>query len=183
MNAWPHRWRVRRHIPKFLRACPEPFRGEVLEIGAGRGWTSRQILDTFPQVELTATDIDRYATAVFHQLENKYGRRLKTREANVLKLPFDRESFDIVLAINVMPYLKPFRVRKAIHEMLRVLRLGGLLGISVETFLSLPHPGSRPFIEEVLAEETCSVLYAKGDRRYMLWARKPYPIEPPAQQI
>jgi hypothetical protein len=73
MNSWPHRWRLKATVPRFLRNCLEPFRGEVLEIGAGSGWTSRQILETFPQVELTATDIDPDATKAFEQLRHVAG--------------------------------------------------------------------------------------------------------------
>ena len=57
-GSWPHRLYLSRFVPRFLHACPEPFRGEVLEVGSGGGWSSRQILNTFPQVELTASDVN-----------------------------------------------------------------------------------------------------------------------------
>lgn len=177
INTWPHRWHLRRHVPKFLRACPDPVRGEVLEIGAGHGWTSQQILRTFPQVELTATDIDRNAADTFTKLRQDYGRRLKLKEANVLKLPFDRDSFDIVIAINVVGQLRSYGVRKALQELLRVTRPGGLIGISDHSYFLLPLHAKRSDIEEILQVEDCEIAYARGGGRYDLWIRKRYPIE------
>lgn len=178
VTSWPHRWRLKRHVPDFLRACPEPFRGEVLELGAGHGWTSRNILTTFPQVELTSVDNDTTATAAFQILEKKFGRRLRVKEENLFQLSFDRESFDIVIGINVFSQLKPYTLRKGIQEALRVLRPGGLLGISDWTLVHVNHTAHREAIEEILKQEMCDILFIRGDRSYDIWARKPYPISP-----
>lgn len=177
LDAWLHRWHVRYHVPRFLRACPEPFRGEVLEVGAGSGHTSRQILDTFPQVELTAVDIDEQATATFAQMQQHYGRRLKVKKANVLKLWFDRESFDVALAINVMPHLRPYAIKVAVQELLRVTRPGGLIGISDHLLLSAPRKSSRQAVDEAISQENCDILYVAGGSRFDMWIRKPYPVE------
>jgi len=179
VNAWPHRTHIRRQVPRFLRSCPEPFRGEVLELGAGRGDTSQKILETFPQVELTAIDIDPDSAAYFSGLQHKYGRRLKVRQANMFQLPFDRDAFDIVIGINVFPHVKPFSLRKAIEESLRVLRPGGLLGISDKALMKPSHNITRDAIAEILEQEDCEILHSSGSSRYELWARKPYPVPPP----
>ena len=128
LDAWPHRLRVRRKVPYFLKLSPDPFRGEVLEVGAGSGWTSRRILETFPQVELTATDLDPRTQEAYERLRKRYGRRLRVEAADLLDLPFARESFDIVVAIGVLHHIAD--VEKGIQQLLRVLRPGGLLGIS-----------------------------------------------------
>lgn len=181
VNALPHRWYLRRQVPQFLRSCPEPFRGEVLELGSGRGNTSQTILETFPQVELTAVDVDADAAGQFAKLGTKYGRRLKVKQANMFALPFDRDAFDIVIAMNVFPHIQQFSLRKAVQESLRVLRPGGLLGVS-DRILIRPHSAAtRRTLEEILAAEDCEVLYADGGRHYDVWARKAYPVEPPAE--
>jgi SAM-dependent methyltransferase len=181
VNALPHRWYLRRQVPRFLRACPDPFRGEVLELGSGRGNTSQKILETFPQVELTAVDVDARAAEQFIRLEAKYGRRLKVKQANMFALPFDRDAFDMVIAINVFPHIQRFSLRKAILESLRVLRPGGLVGVS-DHILVRPHlAATRATVEEILEAEDCKVLHATGGHHYDLWARKAYPVEPPAE--
>lgn len=184
LSAWPHRWHIRRQVPRFLKSCPEPFRGEVLEVGAGAGWTSQRILETFPQVELTATDINTQVLAHFEQLRTTYGQRLKFKQANILELPFDRASFDIVIAVYVMHHLED--VTRGVQQLLRVLRPGGLLGIldarqqysegvAAWLFRSANTIG-RESLERTLASESCELLVAQGDHRYTLWARKAYPV-------
>lgn len=163
LGSLPHRWRIRRQVPHFLKACPEPFRGQVLEVGAGAGWTSRRILETFPQVELTAIDSDPALTKTFAHLQGRFGRRLKVQVADVLHLPFDRAVFDIVLAINVLPHIPPSHQVPALQHMLRSLRSGGLIGFS----------GITPQSEQMLINEQCQVLSAQGGN---IWARKSYDL-------
>lgn len=174
MGAWPHRLRVFFRVPQFLRVCPMPFRGEVLEVGAGKGWTSRRILETFPQVELTAVDVDQAVVETFDRLIHEYGNRLHVQQANAEKLPFDRSKFDFVLAINVMGHLTEKERQDTLLECLRVLKPGGLLGMS-EAF---PFVGSHEQIWEELkrslADEDCEVVYASTKRGFDVWARKGY---------
>lgn len=166
LSSWPHRWSIRRQVPRFLKACPEPFRGQVLEVGAGGGWTSRRILETFPQVELTAIDTDPAVIQAFARLQGRFGRRLKVQAADVLHLPFDRSVFDVVLVINLLPHLSQEELPLALRQMLRVIRPGGLLGLS---------PAS-PAAEQLVSREQCQVLFIGSGRRSDIWARKPYQL-------
>ncbi|PIT98023.1 MAG: hypothetical protein COT71_02940 [Candidatus Andersenbacteria bacterium CG10_big_fil_rev_8_21_14_0_10_54_11] len=184
LDAWPHRVYVRKAVPRFLRGCPEPFRGEVLEIGAGGGHTSRRILETFPQVELTATDVDTAAADRFVRLQQVFGQRLKFQQADVLHLPFDRESFDIAVALHMLHHLDD--VPLALQQMLRVLRPGGLIGLTddnpdfmrgpVRWLFPAASAVSRADIAHILAAEGCEVLAEQGDVHYFLWARKKYAV-------
>lgn len=175
MNAWPHRWHVFWHVPRFLQAAPDPFRGEVLEVGAGRGWTSRRILETFPQVDLTAVDVDPGVVETFQKLKNRYGNRLHVVEADAAKLPFDREKFDIVLAMNVIRHLGEAERERALTELLRVLKPGGLLGISeAGGAMDAQHQARWQAVQAWLAEEKCKVAYVREELGFDVWARKPY---------
>lgn len=164
-DAWPHRWWVRRHVPRFLKSCPEPFRGQVLEVGAGSGWTSQRILETFPQVELTATDVDGAVLQRFARLQDRYGRRLHVAQADVYQLPFDRNAFDIVVAIALMHRLTDLSA--ACLQLLRVLRPGGLLGISGHDF-------QLPQLEAILTSQGATIEVAPSGRQADLWIRKPF---------
>lgn len=174
MSAWPHRFHVWWRVPRFLRACPTPFRGEALEAGAGRGWTSRRVLETFPQVELTAVDVDPAVVQTFERLRRRYGNRLHVEQADVMGLPYGRATFDFVLAINVMQHLTPEERPEALDELLRVLRPGGLLGLSESSFLSGSKDNLWSEIKRDLAEENCQVLWADASGGFDIWARKEY---------
>ncbi|HSX24763.1 MAG TPA: class I SAM-dependent methyltransferase [Candidatus Andersenbacteria bacterium] len=172
-NALPHRIHIRRHVPKFLSTCPDPLRGEILELGAGHGWTSRTILETFPHVELTCAEVDQSAQDVFQDLQATYGSRLKIQQADIRSLPFDRESFQVVIAINTIGYIDEAEVQRVLREALRVLRQGGLLGISDLTVARMPSFARRTLVEKTLLEEGCELEYIRRGARFSLWARKP----------
>lgn len=183
LDAWPHRLHLRRYVPKFLHACPEPFRGQVLEVGVGSGWTSRSILETFPQVELTATDIDEKVERHLARLKGRYGHRLHVQQADVRNLPFDRASFDMVIAFYVMHHIDD--VAQALQQFMRVLRPGGLLGIADENQRYVVGPlkhlwpaNNRLPKEEIMnmvaAEAT--IVSSAGDVHFHVWAQKAYPF-------
>lgn len=182
LDAWPHRWHIRSYIPKFLRAAPEAVRGEVLEVGAGRGWTSQRILQTFPQVELTAVDLDPHSVTSLASLQEKYGPRLHIKQADAADLPFDREQFDIVLSVHAMHHFP--NVPVVIQELLRVVRPGGLIGIADENQRYVVGPMrwlwrrsnmlDRIAIQQLVAAEA-EIVVAHGDSHYYIWARKAYP--------
>ena len=136
-----------------------------MEVGSGSGYTSRRILDTFPQVELTAIDLDPNAQTHFAALQEHYGQRLIFRQADMLSLPFDRASFDMVLALNVLHRVRD--QQRAIRQFLRVLKEGGLIGIV----------GVRPkpdVVELLLRDEGMEVVVSQGRAHYYIWAREPY---------
>lgn len=183
LEAWPHRLHIRRFVPRFLRSCPEPFRGEVLEVGAGSGWTSRRMLDTFPQIELTATDVEAASAGRFAKLRVFYGQRLRFQRADLLDLPFDRGSFDVVVALHVLHRIDD--VPRAVRQFVRVLRSGGLLGVVDDSPprlwpLTRLFPAAsrlrRAALEALLREEGCEIMVAHGQRHYYVWARKPHPV-------
>lgn len=175
MGAWPHRWQVRWAVPRFLRSCPTPFRGEVLEVGAGRGWTSRRVLETFPQVELTAVDVDPHVKEIFQKLTTRYGHRLHVVQADARALPFDRARFDFVLAINVVRHLEESERQKVMVELLRVLRPGGMVGMSE----SGASAADWETVKRRLSEEDCEVVFASTKRGFDVWAKKNYPAYAP----
>jgi len=182
LDWWPHRLHIRHYVPKFLRACPEAFRGEVLEIGAGSGWTSRRILETFPQVELTALDMDPAVIKSLAPLREQYGRRFKMQHADAVQLPFNRDQFDIVITVHAMHHVE--NVATVVQELLRVVRPGGMIGIADEDqryvigplkWLWRPATAlSKAKIRELVAAES-DILVEEGGRHYFMWARKPYP--------
>lgn len=159
-------------MPKFLSTCPDPLRGEILELGAGHGWTSRTILETFPHVELTAAEVDVFAGEIFRELQATYGARLKMQQADIRHLPFGDESFHVVIAINTIGYIDDREVKGVLREALRVLRKGGLMGISDITVARMPSFTRRALVEKTLLEEGCELEYVRKGARFSLWARK-----------
>lgn len=148
----------------------------MLEVGAGSGWTSRTILETYPQVELTAIDSNPDASQHFEHLREDYGRRLRVQEANVLRLPYDRDSFDFVVAFNIFRYLSHPGVRRALLEIIRVTRPGGYIGISEYSFLQ-DTGALRSTLNRVIQDEQCHIVHHSEGMYYDIWIQKKYPVE------
>lgn len=94
----------------------------VLEVACGTGVVTRALATTLPEsCEIVATDLN--STMVAHAELVGAARTVSWRQADVMALPYDDESFDVVVCqFGVMFF--PDRVA-AYREVRRVLRPGG----------------------------------------------------------
>ena len=93
----------------------------ILETAAGTGIVTRALHVSMPQAEILATDLNPVMLEVAEQ--NLRSPRVSFQPADALELPFDDESFDLVVCqFGVMFY--PDKVR-AHREARRVLRSNG----------------------------------------------------------
>ena len=109
------------------RLYPPP--GNLLDIGCGNGWSAY----LFSRLGYQTVGADMNA-AFFEPPANE---RLHLQEASVLDLPFAADSFDVVAANQMLEHVpEPGR---ALTEMLRVLRPGGVLCIVGPNLISPLH--------------------------------------------
>ena len=104
---------------------PELDRGynRSLEIGAGTGYFSLNLLQAGVVSEATCTDISPGMLATLAENAQRLGLQVKTARADAESLPFSDESFDLVLGHAVLHHLP--NLRRAFAEFHRVLRPGG----------------------------------------------------------
>ncbi len=96
--------------------------GETLEVGIGTGLN----LPFYgQQARLTGIDFSPDMLALARQRATRLGREADLREADALALPFPDASFDTVVCTFTLCAVPDDR--KAVAEMARVLRPGGLL--------------------------------------------------------
>jgi SAM-dependent methyltransferase len=94
-----------------------------LEIGAGTGYFSLNMLQAGVVSEATCTDISPGMVATLTRNAQRLGLRVKAARADAESLPFSDESFDLVLGHAVLHHLPD--LRRAFAEFHRVLRPGG----------------------------------------------------------
>jgi len=105
-----------------LRWLCSRVRGEVLEVGIGRGRT----LPYYPAgVHLTGVDISPVSLAAASERARSMGINASLREADASDLPFASGHFDTVVFCFVLCTVPD--ERKAVAEAARVLRPGGSL--------------------------------------------------------
>jgi SAM-dependent methyltransferase len=99
--------------------------GHALEIGSGSGAMAAQILASFPELRLTATDYDPDMVAVAQRALAPFGERAQVLRADASHLPFDEGRFDAVLSFAMLHHVGDWK--QALAEAVRVLRPGGRL--------------------------------------------------------
>jgi ubiquinone/menaquinone biosynthesis C-methylase UbiE len=121
---------VRRKVAKALGGWPaQPF-GDALEIGAGTGYFSLNLLQLDAIRHLVATDISPGMLAQLRETADDLGLSVETRTADAERLPFEDRAFDLVFGHAVLHHLPD--LGGALCEFRRVLRPGGTLAFCGE---------------------------------------------------
>lgn len=124
---------------KWLVPCPEAaFLAErwremglsrFLDLGCGLGRHS--VYMALHGFNTTAVDLSYFGVDNLNKWAAKEGLSIKTRVCNMLSLPFDDDSFDCIMAYNVIYHTDTSGFIRTIEEIQRVLKPGG------EVFLTL----------------------------------------------
>jgi ubiquinone/menaquinone biosynthesis C-methylase UbiE len=102
----------------------------ALEIGAGTGYFSLNLLQAGIVGEATCTDISPGMVATLADNAQRLGLDVKAARADAESLPFPGESFDLVLGHAVLHHLP--NLPRAFGEFHRVLRPGGRIAFAGE---------------------------------------------------
>jgi ubiquinone/menaquinone biosynthesis C-methylase UbiE len=111
------------------RRATETF-GDGLEIGAGTGYFSLNLLQAGAIERATATDISPGMLATLDENASRLGLEVRAMAAEAEALPFADESFDLVFGHAVLHHIPDLGL--AFSEFARVLRPGGTLAFCGE---------------------------------------------------
>lgn len=143
-------WRINQVIQRIR---PE---GKLLNVGVGKGKLEDLLFKKHPQLKYTGTDITR---KTLKSLQKKF-HQWKFQYAELTQLPFPKNSFDQVLFLEVLEHIKPSETFTVLEELVRVLRPGGQLFLSVpvnegleEMLPNNPNSHMRTYSEELLRYE------------------------------
>ncbi len=147
----------------------------LLDCGCGMGALTTSLAEWLAPGEVIG--IDREPSQVEAARAWATGKRIhnvRFESGNIYEIPYPDASFDAVFAFTVLEHVRePFR---AMREMRRVLKSGGVAGIydpDYETMLQSP---STPGMQELnrlmrrFSEENASPYYARHQRQYLLEA-------------
>ena len=129
-------------IPLMIRALRLPRGARVLEIGCGRGVALPVLDDELEPVELVGLDVDGDLLAHAGQRLRNTATEATLLEGDVNDLPFEAARFDLVIDFGTCYHVSDTMDgrRAALHEVARVLRLGGLFVHETRVAQCLAHP-------------------------------------------
>jgi SAM-dependent methyltransferase len=150
-------------VPAMVQLLGLPRGGRVLEVGCGRGVALPPLADALRPDLLAGLDIDGslLAEAACRAAEKRIAAQLY--RADVRALPFPSESFDVVIDFGTCYHIA--HPKRAMREVVRVLRTGGLFVAETLSSQLLSHPfrsRRKPLPWETLPELE---LYSQG----VLW--------------
>ena len=90
-------------------------RDKILDIGCGKGYLLYDFTKVVPGIQITGIDVSEYAVN-----DGKPEIKDCLHVGNAINLPFDDNSFDLVISLNTFHNLHCYDLEKALKEMERV---------------------------------------------------------------
>ena len=102
-------------IPTFQKYFGLTAKSSVLDVGCGKGFMLHDMAELIPGITVKGVDISEYA------IENAIEyMKPHVRVANAKNLPFEDDSFDVVISINTVHNLEKVECGCALQEIERV---------------------------------------------------------------
>jgi SAM-dependent methyltransferase len=118
----PHFWQP--VIPSFIEHWGLTSESTLLDVGCAKGFMLHDLREAVPAIKVTGIDVSEYA------IENG---KPEVREflsiADAKSLPFEDDSFDVVISINTVHNLERSECGQALQEIERVARKGAFITV------------------------------------------------------
>lgn len=128
---------------------------KVLDIGCGKAHLLYELTQTVPGIEVVGMDISEYA--ITHTVKDIEPFLIKGEAQN---LPFENNSFDLVISLNALHNLKVYDLKKAIQDIERISR--GNSYIVVESFRN-----DREEVNMLYWQLTCASYYSVDEWEWL----------------
>jgi len=111
-------------IPTFAEHWQLTSDSSVLDVGCAKGFMLYDLVQAIPGISIAGVDISKYA------IENgKSEVKDFLSVADAMSLPFEDDSFDVVISINTIHNLERDECAQALREIERVARQGALITV------------------------------------------------------
>ena len=119
-----------------------PAQARIIDVGCGTGEISARLLELFPAAQLLGLDLEEPHLEKARARCAQFGERVKFQQGDAYALPCADGEFDLVVNRHVLQAVSD--PRRALEEMVRVLKPGGWLHLINEDYGMLYcHPTKR----------------------------------------
>ena len=119
----------------FKKYTPQLFNLKILEAACGSGLMSSRLATQGAETQLL--DLSANALKVATENYRKTGQEFRGRQADILKMPYNDNTFDVVWNQGVLEHFN--NPEMVVEEMLRVTKKGGVVILFVPAYLSPLH--------------------------------------------
>lgn len=102
-------------VPDFIARYGLTSESSLLDVGCGKGFMLHDFAEALPGMKVRGVDISEYA--IEHAMEDM---KPYVSVANAKELPFEDNSFDLVISINTVHNLPLEECKQALREIVRV---------------------------------------------------------------
>jgi SAM-dependent methyltransferase len=137
---------------ELLSRCHVAEAREVLNVGCGIGVTSTYIARRHG-CHVVGVDISEKMIewSRLRASEERVGRQVELRVADIRELPFEADRFDVVVVESVIAFVQD--KSRAIRECVRVTRPGGYVGLNESFWAEQPSPELAELVRRELGTE------------------------------
>ena len=121
-NYFPRFWQP--VIPTFQEHWGLSKNSSILDVGCAKGFMLHDLAQLIPGITVKGIDISEYA--IENAIEDM---KSHVQVANATKLPFEDQSFDVVISINSIHNLERDECGRALQEIERVSRNGSFITV------------------------------------------------------
>ncbi len=114
-------------VPTFQEHFRLTGTSSLLDVGCGKGFMMHDLAELITGITVKGIDISEYA--ITNTMEDM---QLHVQVADARSLPFDDNSFDVVISINTVHNLERDQCRRALQEIERVSR--GLSFVTIDAY-------------------------------------------------
>lgn len=104
-------------IPTFQKHFGLHAKSAVLDVGCAKGFMLYDLMQTIPGIAIRGIDISSYAIENAHEKVKPF-----VSVADARRLPFEKDSFDVVFAINTIHNFEGEELKQSLREIERVSR-------------------------------------------------------------
>jgi arsenite methyltransferase len=150
---------------ELVKLCHIDTASYVLDVGCGAGATPSYLAKEVG-CRVVAVDLREAMIARAKERARREGleERVEFRVADARDLPFEDSLFDAVLCESVATFIE--EKQKVVHELTRVLRPGGYVGLNEEIWIETPPASLVKEVERIFSVEPD--VPKEGDWRVML---------------
>lgn len=104
-------------VPAFQEQYSLNSDSRILDVGSGKGFMIHDFAQVIPGITVKGVDISEYG--VEHTIDDM---KAHVQVANAISLPFEDDSFDLVISINTVHNLAIEECKQALREIMRVTK-------------------------------------------------------------